>query len=62
MILILLNRNTYTRFTGVNEVEKDNGKVTKVSSHFVNCDSVDVGVIHEPDNLVWEEFSVILWG
>ena len=27
-------------------------KVTKVSSHFVNCDSVDVGVIHEPDNLV----------
>ena len=29
MILILLNRNTYTRFTGVNEVEKDNGKGDK---------------------------------
>lgn len=52
MTLILLKRNIYTRFTGENELKKTIAKLTKVSSHFVNCDSVDVGVIHEPDNLV----------
>lgn len=32
------------------------------SPHLVDGDSVDIGVVHKPDDLVWEELSVVLGG
>ena len=31
-------------------------------THLVNSDSVHVGVVHEPDNLIGEQLSVVLGG
>jgi len=31
------------------------------ATNLVYCNSVDVGVINEPDDLVWEKFAVVLW-
>lgn len=31
-----------------------------ISPHLVDGDSVDIGVIYEPDDLVGEEFTIVL--
>ena len=43
---------------------RDGGKGKGVRGGFTTClvngDSVDIGVIHKPDDLIGEEFSIVL--
>ena len=50
----------------ISRIENENGSVNRLSGQisfkgFMNCDSVNISIVDEPDNLVTKELLIILW-